>query len=89
MTIARRITVRGRVQGVFFRASVRERALAVGAAGWARNMPDGSVEVHVEGDTEAVEAVTEFCRAGPPAARVQSVDVSETDPLGAGVFETR
>ncbi len=86
MTTARTIVVRGRVQGVFFRASVRERAEAVGVAGWARNMPDGSVEVHAEGDAEAVDAVEAFCRSGPPAARVDEVATADTAVRGIAGF---
>src|SRR5436305_12611419 len=62
--IRRRVTVHGQVQGVFFRDSTRERADAHGVNGWARNMPDGSVEAVLEGDPEAVERVVRFLQTG-------------------------
>ena len=63
----RRVVVRGRVQGVFFRDSMRERARAHGVAGWVRNRPDGSVEAVLEGPAEAVERVLRFARDGSAA----------------------
>ena len=64
--VRRRVTVHGRVQGVFFRDSARERAEAHGVAGWVRNCADGSVEAVVEGEPGAVERVIRFFRTGPP-----------------------
>lgn len=75
---------------MFFRDSTRRKAREVGATGWVTNRPDGTVEVEVQGDDRAVGAVEEFCRSGPPQARVASVDVSELDPVeGEGDFEVR
>jgi acylphosphatase len=88
-SVARRIVVHGRVQGVFFRATVREAALAAGAAGWATNRDDGTVEVWGEGSGEAVDAVIDACRAGSPGSRVDQVDVEQVDPHGIDGFETR
>ena len=87
--VARRIVVRGRVQGVFFRATVRDAARRAGASGWARNRPDGSVEIHVEGAADAVDAVEAVARRGPRGASVESVDVSDVSPQGLAGFETR
>jgi acylphosphatase len=87
--VARRIRVQGRVQGVFFRDSCRAEAAARGVTGWVSNEPDGSVSVHAEGPHDAVEALVEWCREGPPAARVVRVDVQAVDPAGAGAFEVR
>lgn len=87
--IARRAVVTGRVQGVFFRAHVQEAAERHGAAGWAENRPDGSVEVHVEGEPAAVDAVLGECRSGPPGAAVEHVAVSEADVLGCSGFGRR
>jgi acylphosphatase len=87
--VARRIVVHGRVQGVFFRATVRDAAQRAGAAGWASNRPDGSVEVHVEGSAEAVDAVEAAARRGPRGASVESVDVRSVSPEGLTGFETR
>jgi acylphosphatase len=87
--IRRRVKVHGRVQGVFFRDSTRERARAHGVAGWARNMPDGSVEAVLEGEPDAVERVVRFLQTGPPHAEVENVDVLEEDPEGLSGFAVR
>ena len=87
--IRRRAIVRGRVQGVFYRASTRDAALAAGVAGWVRNRPDGTVEAALEGDPAAVEAVLAFLRSGPPHARVDAVDVAEEPPEALAGFEIR
>ena len=73
MTLARRCRVSGRVQGVFFRASTRRRAEALGVSGHALNLPDGSVEVLAVGPAEAVEALCAWLWEGPPAAEVREV----------------
>jgi len=73
--IARRCRVSGRVQGVFYRASTRARAQMLGVTGYARNLPDGSVEVMACGDRAAVEALCEWLWQGPPAAEVTRIDV--------------
>jgi len=85
--IRRRVIVRGRVQGVFFRASTRERAREVGAAGWVRNRPDGSVEAVFEGKPACVAAMLEFCRGGPRWARVDAVEEVVEEPEGLRGFE--
>ncbi|KAA0072336.1 acylphosphatase [Rhodanobacter sp. T12-5] len=68
-----RFIVSGRVQGVFFRASTREQALALGLAGHARNRPDGCVEVLAGGAPDALDALERWLQQGPPAARVDAV----------------
>jgi acylphosphatase len=83
------VTVTGQVQGVFFRARTREQAGRLGITGWVRNDPDGSVAAHFEGDQDAVEAIVEWCREGPPRARVERVDVREVEPTGARDFDVR
>lgn len=70
-----RVTVHGRVQGVWFRAFAREEAHARGLAGWVRNNPDGSVEAVAEGPREAVDEWLDAVREGPPLAEVTDVDV--------------
>jgi acylphosphatase len=85
----RRVVVQGHVQGVFFRETTRRRALAVGAAGWVRNLPDGSVEAVFEGEREAVERLVAFVREGPRGARVDWVDVVSEDPEELSGFEIR
>ncbi len=87
--IARRVTVRGRVQGVFFRAWTREQADALGVAGWVRNCADGSVEAWLEGEAAAVGELVERMRCGPPAARVEEVEVEEAAAEALGRFEVR
>jgi acylphosphatase len=74
------VIVRGRVQGVFFRAETRDRARSLGLAGWVRNNPDGTVEAAFEGDRERVESMVEWCRRGPRHAAVEDVDVSWEEP---------
>lgn len=81
---ASRFVVSGKVQGVWFRASTRDRALALGLSGHARNLPDGTVEVLAQGEHDAVEALAAWLRHGPPMARVESVTRSSADPSGAG-----
>jgi acylphosphatase len=75
--VARRCHVSGRVQGVFYRASARQRAVELGITGHARNLPDGRVEVLACGDPAAVAQFCEWLRQGPPSARVADVVVSE------------
>lgn len=77
--IASRFIVSGKVQGVWFRASTRDRALALGLCGHAKNLPDGTVEVLASGEPEAVEMLAEWLREGPPMARVESVARSPAD----------
>ncbi|AWN46985.1 acylphosphatase [Methylobacterium terrae] len=71
------IIVRGRVQGVGYRAWTKGVAEARGLAGTVRNRQDGSVEAHLAGPAEAVAAVIEACRQGPPGARVEDLTVSD------------
>jgi acylphosphatase len=75
--IARRCLVSGRVQGVYFRASTRQRAEALGVTGHARNLPDGRVEVLACGTEEAVGALCRWLWQGPPAAHVTDVAVED------------
>jgi len=77
------IQVRGRVQGVYFRASTQEQAQALGVVGWVRNTPDGGVELEVEGAPAAVAELFAWCHRGPPHARVDSVQAVERGPLGS------
>lgn len=71
-----RIIVEGRVQGVFFRATMKEVADSLGLRGWVRNLPDGRrVEAMVEGDLEDIKRLVCWCMEGPPMARVERVSV--------------
>ncbi len=75
--------VRGRVQGVFYRASLQREAEARGVAGWVRNRADGAVEFRAEGLPDAVAALLAWAETGPPHAAVTSVRVREINPDGA------
>ena len=86
--IRRRVIASGRVQGVFFRASVAERASAAGVAGWAKNRPDGSMEACFEGPADAVERIVGYAREGPPGAEVSGLEVIEEQPEGLEGFGT-
>jgi acylphosphatase len=85
----RRVIVRGAVQGVFFRDGCRRAALAASVTGWVRNCPDGSVEAVFEGDGESVRALCEWCREGPPQARVDGVEVVPEPARGESGFQVR
>jgi acylphosphatase len=82
-----RVVVHGRVQGVFFRDTVRGEARSRGVAGCVRNRRDGSVEAVFEGRPEDVEAMVELCRRGPRGASVERVEVSGEEPEGRSGFE--
>jgi acylphosphatase len=80
------VIVQGRVQGVAFRHHTCRRAQELGVTGWVRNLPDGAVEGLFEGDDGAVAALVEWCRSGPPAARVERLDIR--DGVYRGEFES-
>ena len=85
----RRVTVHGRVQGVFFRDTTRRLAAARGIAGWVRNRPDGTVEAVFEGEREGVEAMVAFCSEGPRGASVDRIEAREEEPEGLSGFAVR
>jgi acylphosphatase len=85
----KRVIVSGRVQGVFFRDTTRQRAESAGVAGWVRNTPDGSVEAVFEGEPDAIDRMVEFARRGPSRADVASVEVIEEQPEGLEGFQVR
>ena len=85
--VRRRALVSGRVQGVFFRDSSRQQAARRGVAGGARNLPDGRVEVVLEGPPEEVAAVLAWLRQGPAYARVETVEVTDEPVQGLRGFE--
>jgi acylphosphatase len=87
--VRRKIVVHGRVQGVWFRESARQRAEHLGVAGWVRNRRDGAVEAELEGDVESVEVLVSWFRHGPPGAHVERVELEELTPTGAVGFEVR
>ena len=79
-----RIFVAGRVQGVWFRASARDRALELGVDGWVRNLADGRVEIEAEGTPESIDALLAWCARGPEGARVTAVEVEDHEPATEG-----
>ncbi|MEO8362443.1 MAG: acylphosphatase [Vicinamibacteria bacterium] len=81
--------VRGKVQGVGFRYFARQRADVHGVAGFVRNQPDGSVEVHAEGKVEALSAFEAEIRSGPSFGRVDDATVTSMKPRGFQGFEIR
>ena len=87
--IARRLVVRGRVQGVGFRYAAVDAGLRFQVDGWVRNRNDGVVEALVQGDAESVAAMIEWCRRGPPAARVTDVEIAEAAPEPIAGFALR
>ncbi len=84
--IRTRVVVHGFVQGVFFRDTVRRKALAAGVSGWVRNNRDGTVEAVFEGEREAVESLVAFVRDGPRGSRVDDVEVDDESPENLAGF---
>jgi acylphosphatase len=76
--IRKRFLVMGAVQGVGFRHSAVRMALKFGVTGWVRNLPDGAVEVHAQGEKEAMDKMEQWLRKGPPTALVKRLTVLET-----------
>jgi acylphosphatase len=75
MAVRARLSIAGRVQGVWYRGSMQEEAERLGVAGWVRNRPDGTVEAEVEAGRDVVDALITWARHGPPGARVSDVAV--------------
>jgi acylphosphatase len=82
--VARRCLVSGRVQGVFYRASTRQRAIELGITGHARNLEDGRVEVLACGEPAAVAALCDWLWQGSPASQVTSVEIVEASAPDRG-----
>lgn len=83
------VIVRGRVQGIFFRAETRSEALSLGLSGWVRNLADGSVEAVFEGERPHVEQAIEWCAHGPAGASVDRMEANWEEPLGERGFQVR
>ncbi|HEY9146010.1 MAG TPA: acylphosphatase [Thiobacillus sp.] len=79
-----RLRIHGRVQGVWFRESMRVEAERLNVAGWVRNTADGAVEAVIQGPAEAVETLIEWARSGPPLARVDRVEIGEAQGQYSG-----
>jgi len=84
----RRFTIQGQVQGVFYRAWAVETARSLGLAGWVRNRRDGSVELAAWGPDEALDALLARCREGPPAARVERIELAPEEGSAPEGFST-
>ena len=84
-----RVRIRGRVQGVWYRAWTAEAAMARGVTGWVRNRRDGSVEALFMGSVAAVDTLIEACREGPELARVESIEVTDDPGEATDGFEQR
>ena len=80
------VVISGRVQNVFFRASLADVARDLGIDGWVKNRPDGRVEAVFEGEPAQVDAALRWSRNGPPLARVDAIEVIEEKPLREGGF---
>lgn len=76
------LLIKGRVQGVFYRAFARDIAVQRGLRGWVRNLSDGSVEALFEGNRDEIEGAVAQCHSGPPGARVDTIDVAWEDYQG-------
>ncbi len=83
------ITVTGKVQGVFFRDTARQVATQLGLTGFARNEPDGSVYIEVEGEEPVLDKFLQWCPKGSQYSEVQGVEHSEHDPVGHQGFEIK
>lgn len=86
--VAKLLRIHGRVQGVWYRESMRREAERLGVRGWVRNRMDGSVEAAVEGETGVIDLLIRWAHRGPEDARVQRVDVAD-DAGGYTTFEKR
>ena len=75
--VTRHLIISGLVQGVWYRESLREAADAQGVTGWVRNRLDGSVEAMLQGEADRVNALIDWCRRGPPQARVEGVEIED------------
>jgi acylphosphatase len=77
MKVRIHVFISGKVQGVFFRSSIRRMALSLNVLGWTKNLKDGRVEAVFEGDKREVNKMIEFCRKGPRGSRVTELDIKE------------
>ncbi|MEO9802922.1 MAG: acylphosphatase [Reichenbachiella sp.] len=75
--IGKSVTVCGRVQGVFYRASTCDKASSLGLRGWVKNLPSGDVQIEAFGEESAVQELIAWCKHGPPMASVTSIKVEE------------
>lgn len=79
MAVAFNIIVKGKVQGVFYRATTRGKAIEFNLTGWCMNLPNGDVQIHAEGERENLNSLLMWCKVGPPRAIVDSIDFEEVE----------
>jgi len=84
-----RVRVSGRVQGVWFRANTKQKADILGVKGWVKNTSDGCVEAIFEGDEKLVDEMVDWCKRGPPLAKVENVDVKTQNISSFDAFEIK
>ena len=87
--IAVHVRVSGRVQGVYYRAFTRERAMALGVKGWVRNVPGGGVEAVLEGERRQVGEMLKAMKSGPSGSVVLGMELSEIEAKGYNDFEIK
>ncbi|MDP3765030.1 MAG: acylphosphatase [Nanoarchaeota archaeon] len=83
------LIVSGRVQGVFFRDNTRRKAIELGLKGYAKNLPDGNVEVVAEGDEDKIKELVDYIKKGPGIASVTSVQLKHKEPENFKNFDIR
>ena len=83
------LIVSGRVQGVFFRNNTRRKAIELGLNGYAKNLPDGNVEIVAEGNDDKINELIEFIKKGPGIARVKGIKVKHKEPENFTGFEIK
>ncbi|MBS1762700.1 MAG: acylphosphatase [Bacteroidetes bacterium] len=85
--ISKSIIVKGKVQGVFFRASAKRAAEDLNLNGWVKNLPDGNVEILISGDKPQIEEFIKWCHAGPENARVKEIIVNDSNEIHSNSFK--
>jgi acylphosphatase len=83
------VSVRGKVQGVFYRASTKEKADELGVKGFVENIPDGSVYLEAEAEQHLLDELVQWCKRGPQGAAVDNVEVNEGEVMNYDRFEIR
>lgn len=85
--VAKSIHCVGKVQGVYFRATTKEVAVALKLCGWVKNQEDGSVLIHVEGQETAIDQLASWCHQGPQYAHVKTVEIKDSEIEGCKSFD--
>ena len=83
------IHIKGKVQGVYFRVSAKQKAMNLGVNGYIKNEPDGTVRLEVEGDDKAVNNMINWCKSGPALARVAEIEVTPNSPKNFTSFKIK